>query len=539
MMMRKHVFAGILLSALFAPFLTEALAESLCSQPVETSQGLVQGKDDPKNGACVWKGIPYAKPPVGNLRWRAPEPPEPHQGIFEAYEFGPACPQNATITSGGEFDRFSEDCLYLNIWRPSKSGSFPVMYWIHGGAFRQGTGSYEMSNGARLANEREVVVVTINYRLGGLGFLSLPELASESPHQSAGNYGFLDQIEGLKWVQKNIAGFGGDPNNVTIFGQSAGGMSVCALLASPLARGLFHRAISMSGACEFGATREKAYEQGKKFAEQVGCKGSDRLQCLRKLPAEKMVPKGENLIVSAISGKTVIPSPSIDGYVLKDQPINLIRQGDYNKMPVMLGHTRDEVKLYTILMPGLSLLPPSFFNHLLRRFMGDEIFKQVMNYYSYSDYKHPSQCAFAIVNDAFISRGYIAAEALAGQSQLYLWRFDWDDTRFKNKVGAFHGLDEPFVFGALEMQSRLAKLLASKKSIELGRPLTEKIMSYYTNFAKTGNPNGPGLPEWPAYTLEKKERLYFDNQLTVAPLTEKEIQRYNLFANYNMLDLAI
>ncbi len=515
-----------------------AAGEVDCAEPVSTQQGLIKGKDDSRYSACVWKGVAYAAPPVGDLRWRAPQPPEPHEGVYEAHDYCAACPQSQTLTSGGEYDWFDEDCLYLNIWRPMKEGSYPVMYWIHGGAFKQGTGNYEMSDGARLAAEREVVLVTVDYRVGALGFLALPELREEDENGSTGNYGLMDQIQGLRWVRENIEVFGGDPDNVTIFGQSAGGMSVCALLASPPAEGLFHRAISMSGACDTGSTLDRAYEQGEKFAEEMGCSGSDRLECLRSRTPDEIVPEGQNMIVSVIAGKKSRHGPNIDGYVLPDVPLEVIRAGDFNRVPVMLGHTRDEVKLYTMVMPGISLLPKAFFNKLLKRFLGEDYLNEVMQHYSYKDYKHPSQCAFAIVDDGFIARGYVAAEALSPQTRTWLWRFDWDDTRFRNKMGAFHGLDEPMVFGALEMDSRLAKLLADKRAVELGAPLSEEIMGYYTNFAATGDPNGEGLLYWPAYTVDKKERIYFDNEVRVAPLTEEEIAKYEISADLSILDKA-
>jgi len=161
-----------------------------------------------------------------------------------------------------------------------------------------------------------------------------------------------------------------------------------------------------------------------------------------------------------------------------------------------------------------------------------------MELYSYSDYQHPAQLLLNVANDVFISRGYVAAEALADKTPTYLWRFDWDDTRFRRKMGAFHGLDEPMVFGALEMDSRLAKLLANKRAVQLGEPLSEKIMSYYTNFARTGNPNGPGLPRWPQYNTANKERIYFDNDIIVAPISDQELRRYQLFADFNMEELA-
>lgn len=412
------------------------------------------------------------------------------------------------------------------------------MYWIHGGAFRQGSGTYEMSDGARLADERDVVIVTVDYRLGALGFMALPELREEDPNGSAGNYGLMDQIEGLRWVQRNIEGFGGDPHNVTIFGQSAGGMSVCALMASPPAAGLFHRAINMSGSCSMGSSMDEEYEQARKLVERLGCEGPDRLKCLRSKTPEQILPERHNLVVEIASGTGERFAPSVDGYVLTDTPINCIKRGEYNKVPVMLGHTRDEVKLYTMVMPGISLWPRFVFKKLLTRMMG-EAADAILPLYNPKDFRHPSQWALRIANDGFIAEGYRAAEALAGQGHpLYYWRFDWDETRFHRKMGAFHGLDEPMAFGALEMDSRLARLLANKKAIKSGAPLSEKIMSYYTNFAWFGDPNGPLLVEWPQYTREKKERIYLDTEITVAPLTADEIERYEAFSNISLEEVA-
>jgi len=519
--------AGLLLSGL-------AWSEDVCTEPVKTSAGQVRGRAD--GGACSWRGIPYAAPPKGELRWRAPEPPLPHAGVLPADTFGASCPQDELLTSGGESAAFSEDCLTLNIWRPQKAGRFPVMVWIHGGAFREGAGTYEMYSGARLAAERDLVVVTLNYRIGALGFLALPELAREDPHGSAGNYGILDQIRALQWVHDNIAEFQGDPANVTIFGQSAGGISVCILLASPLAAGRFQRAIPMSGTCDISATLEKKYAMGERFAELMQCTGSSRLDCLRRKSAEALVPKGRNLVLQALSGGGIDLSPNLDGYVLPDNPINSLRAGKFNRVPVMIGHTRDELRLYTLVMPGVSLIPRFAINKIIHRLFKAKT-DQVMALYSYRDYKHASQFLLAVASDAFIAQGYAAAEALAPNTPVFLYRFDWDRTRLPKKMGAFHGLDIPFAFGALDLDSRIARLLASKKTYEKSRPLSEQLMSYYANFAKTGDPNGPGLPVWPAYTLEKKERIYLNLPITVAPLSEREIKRYGFFAKYGLDDL--
>ena len=511
-----------------------ARSEEVCTEPVTTQAGRVRGAPD--GAACSWKGIPYAAPPKGNLRWRAPEPPLPLSGVLAADRFGASCPQDEVLTSGGKSAAFSEDCLTLNIWRPQKAGRFPVMVWIHGGAYREGAGTYEMYSGVRLAGERDVVVVTLNYRIGALGFLALPELAQEDPHGSTGNYGIMDQVQALQWVHDNIAGFGGDPANVTIFGQSAGGISVCILLASPLAAGLFQKAIPMSGSCDISATLEKQNAEGKKFAELMKCTGSNRLDCLRQKPAEALVPKGRNLVVQAIAGGAINLSPDIDGYVLLDNPINCLRSGKFNRGPVMIGHTRDELRLYTLVMPGTSLIPRFAIKKILHRLFKSKT-DEVMALYSYRDYKHAAQLLLAVASDAFIAQGYAAAEALAPQTPVFLYRFDWDDTRLPSKMGAFHGLDIPFAFGALDLNSRIARILASKKTYAQARPLSEQLMSYYTNFAKTGDPNGPGLPVWPAYTLEKKERILLDLPITVAPLSTTEIQRYGFFTKYGLDDL--
>ncbi|MFO8057794.1 MAG: carboxylesterase family protein [bacterium] len=507
-----------------------------CSEPVETEQGAIKGYADADESACVWKGIPYAAQPVGDLRFRAPEPPPSHQGVLKAFEYGPACPQDSTIYSGGDVEDCDEACLTLNIWRPKKPGTYPVMYWIHGGAFKQGSGTYEMSDGARLAAEQEVIVITMDYRVGILGFTALPELAEEDPHGSTGNYGILDQIRGLKWVQNNIAAFGGDPDNVTVFGQSAGGMSVCTLLATPLAEGLFHRAIPMSGSCNTASTLEEGYQQGEKILEEVGCDGAaDVVKCLRDKPQEAFVPKGQNTILTMVSGGMGF-GPHMDGYVLADQPLDYIKRGDYNRVPVMVGHTRDEIKLYTMFFAGLSLWPEWWVDHILEWLLGPRK-DEVMAMYSYDDYDRPVHLLYAVANQAFVAQGFAAAEALAEHSPVYFYRFDWDDTRFRKKMGAFHGLDEPMVFGALEMDTDLANLLANDRAIELGEPMSAKIMAYYANFAKTGDPNGPGLPRWPRYTRETRKRLYLDNNITAKPLTQKQIERYSYFGKYGMDEL--
>jgi para-nitrobenzyl esterase len=521
--------AGIVLLLLLGLLFSSqsfALDDVVCSEPVSTRQGLIRGLEDPDYAACAWKGIPYAAPPVGDLRLRAPEPPDPHKGVYDAYDVGPSCPQEETLTSGGESKSFSEDCLYLNIWRPAKSGKFPVMLWIHGGSFVAGTGSYDMYDGAHLAAEKDVVVVTINYRLGALGFMALPELSEEDPDASTGNYGILDQIRALNWVQENIAGFGGDPDNVTIFGQSAGAMSVCTLVVSPGAAGLFHKAAAMSGPYHMIRTLEEAYESGKALSEKIGCAGPDVLECLREKPVEAFGQKSENDLLAM----GITYSPCVDGYVLPDMPLTLIEQGRYHKGPMILSTTRDELRIYTLMIPGLGLWMRSTINALLRFLTGPN-YDEIKSMYSYSDYRRPIDLAFAFGNEmTFDTPAFRIGEAMAGQNPVYLYRFDWNDTRFPHKMGAFHALDIPFVFGSMNIDSRIAKLLASKKTYEENEHLGLKMMSYFTNFAKTGDPNEEGLPQWPKYDTENRNRMHFDTTITIRPLTESEVRRYQYYA---------
>ncbi len=502
-----------------------ARAEDLCSAPVETGQGSFTGLSDPDYAACVFRGIPFAQPPKGELRLRRPEPPARREGVVAAARFGPACLQEESILNGGKAESYSEDCLYLNVWRPAKSGKFPVMVWIYGGGFVGGAGSFDIYDGAHLASRQDLVVVTFNYRLGAFGFLALPELKAEDPRGSTGNYGILDEVRALEWVRDNIAAFGGDPSKVTVFGQSAGAMSICALLVSPEAKGLFHRAMLMSGPCRLMTGLEDGYAHSLAFAKAMGCEGKDVLSCLRSKPASAFSLKAGN---DLFSGGTTW-APTVDGSVLPDLPVKLIQEGHYQKVPVIISSTRDELRDYTMMIPGLGLWPRAAVKELMKLLTGPNS-PELMSLYDFHEYRRPIDLALAFGNQmVFDTPLFMMAEAMAGQNPVHIYRMDWDQTRFPHKMGAFHAIDVPFVFGALNPDVELAKLMASKKTYEKNKDLGYTMMDYVSNFAKTGDPNGEGVPPWPAYTREDRERLYFNTRITVRPLTDRELARYRWY----------
>jgi para-nitrobenzyl esterase len=532
----KNIRSGavVLLLAMVLALPVMAQDSALRGGMVSTTDGPVQGRVEAD--ACSWKGIPYAQPPTGELRWRAPRPPTPRAEVLNASEYGYACPQMESITSGGETRGFSEDCLTLNIWSPQKSGTFPVMLFIHGGAFLQGSGTYDMYNGGRLAAERDVVVVTINYRLGNLGFLALPELSAEDPENQSGNYGLLDQVRALEWVHANIAGFRGDPGNVMVFGQSAGAMSIVYLLVSPRSEGLFQRAAILSAPFDLIRPLADGYPYGRELAANLGCgQAPDVPACLRALPLEKFVTKTANMMFAG--GPSLMPR--IDGKIVPGPPLDLLRAGKYRHVPIMVGSTRDELRLYTLTIPGLGAWPKSTVNRLMRWVAGSNA-PEIMALYDYREFRRPVDLMVRALSDAAISsKAYLIAETIAGrgESPVYYYRFDWDDTRLPHKMGAFHGLDLPLIFGALDLDSNLAKMLANKKVVAAGTPLSEQMMSYYADFARTGDPNGPGLPVWPKYNPADRSRLYFDRPVTVAPLTPEDQKRYQYFAGRGLAEV--
>lgn len=433
----------------------------------------------------VFKGIPYAAPPVGPLRWRPPQPAKQWSGLRQATAFSPACPQLGRYPPDAPAQSTSEDCLTLNIWGPAGKdvSKLPVMVWIHGGSLTDGSGSLPNYAGDQFA-ARGVVVVTINYRLGALGFLAHPELNKESPHGGSGNYGLLDQIAALKWVHRNIAQFGGDPGRVTVFGQSSGSFSISMLVSSPLAKGLFHRAIGQSGGVfepvelDPRFTPEGAAEAGLRFAKRAGAKS---LAELRSMPVTTLLKAKFN------------PQFNIDGHILPASPYDTYAAGKQNDVDLLIGTNAEEATFFL----DASAVTVDNFDAVMGRTYPSMLLWAV-GASPGSTNAEAQRAAVAIDTDMRFRWGMWAwgNHALAsGKGKLFFYRFTQRPAYRKGHpyfgLQATHGAELPYVFG--DLNSDAANWGAKDHQ------LAASIQQYWTNFAKTGDPNGAGLPRWPTF----------------------------------------
>jgi len=480
--------------------------------PVATGQGLVEGTSE--DGLTVYRGIPFAAPPVGELRWKAPQPPAKWEGVLHADKFGDMCIQTGppganNATSAGPRKGVSEDCLYLNVWTPAKSerDRLPVMVWIYGGGFGAGATSTPLYSGEQLAN-KGVVVVSVAYRVNVFGFLAHPELSAENPQgmfrRASGNYGLLDQIAGLQWVQRNIAAFGGNPKRVTIFGESAGGMAVSMLTASPLAKGLFQGAISESGG-SLGPTRTPsepgenvpALEDAERGGVQLGKKlNADTIAKLRALDVDT--------ISANARGIQGVGWPVLDGWVIAGDQYELYAAKKYNNTPILVGINSDEGASF-----NRNLAPEKSAAELQRRFgpFADRLLKA----YGGDSTANVKQAVRDIMREAtFGWHTWVWAllQTQTGGAKAYVYYFDQrppypENSRFSDVLRVPHGAEMPYVFKHLD-QEQLAWTPAD-------RAISEAMATYWTNFAKTGDPNGNGLPQWPAFTGTNQQRMVFKN----------------------------
>jgi len=472
---------------------------------VKVDGGLLQGTIE--SGLTVFKGIPFAAPPVGDLRWRPPQPAAEWEGVLNADKFAPGPIQGGNPPAGK-----SEDCLYLNVWTPAKSKKdrIPVLVWIYGGGFGAGSTSEPNYSGEKLA-EKGVVLVSIAYRVGQLGFLAHPELSKESQHNVSGNYGLLDMIAGLQWVQKNIAAFGGDPDKVTIFGESAGGIAVSMLCASPLAKGLFHGAISQSGG-SFGPPRPTTFpgENLKRLANAerdgeayLNSAGVTSIAELRKIEADKL-PAGRGLGMSW---------PIIDGWVIPDDQYKLYEAGKYNDTPILVGYNSDEGASFS-----REKSPEDFIAGVKARY--GKFAEDLIKAYPPGENSVPKTARDLSRDAAFGWHTWIWArlQSKTGKSKVYYYYFDqhpdYPADSPRAGYGSPHGQDVAYVFKHLDA--------SNPQLTETDHAISEAMATYWTNFAKYGDPNGNDVPEWPAFSDATPIVMHFNQTPKPGPVPSAE-----------------
>lgn len=475
------------------------LIETVSAATVQLDSGMIAGTSGKDADVQVYKGIPYAAAPVGDLRWREPQPVAHWDGVRNADEFGAMCMQSAR---GGAAPKMSEDCLFLNVWTAAKSASDrrPVMVWIHPGGYNTGSGASPGYDGEVLA-KKGVVLVTINYRLGVFGFFSHPELTKESPHHASGNYAFMDQVAALQWVKHNIAAFGGDPQRVTVFGDSAGSASIANLMGSPQAKGLFQRAVGESGAWMGLSvapmrTLAEAEQSGVKIAQGLH---ADNLAALRAVPAADLLRAGRG------------GGPVIDGWFLPEDVAAIFAQHKQNDVPLLAGSNQDE---------GTFFLRPTtaakFIERSRARF-GDRADAFLKLYPAATDEEASASQLRAFRDElAFVMRIWARAQIKTGRSKAYLFYFTHQPPLPVGQTapggfgsGATHGSEAQYIFG---------NLLGPRAWTDLDRQVSEVLATYWVNFATSGDPNGKGLAKWPAFDDRKSDRpMVLGDQAAIGP----------------------
>ncbi len=512
--MIKKVFLIIFPGILISSCLTQE--QNKVWDSVRTESGLVSGIYNEENGITVFKGVPFAAPPVGELRWKGPQPVEPWEGIKGCTNFSASPIQNKPVPFSMWTQEFispseplSEDCLYLNIWTGAETAGEdrPVFLYIYGGGFSSGSGAVPVYDGEAMAR-KGIVFITTNYRVGMLGFLAHPELTAESGYGASGNYGLLDQIEALKWIQKNISAFGGDPDNVTIAGQSAGAFSVNYLVASPLAKGLFHRAIAESGGgvlptswFAMGDLLSQAEENGVNWAKSIGANSIAELRA--KSTDEILAARG-------------FASPVVDGYLLPDPLYTIFSEGKQNDVPVILGWNEDE---------GIGSRPPQDVDHFInqiREQFGSEAdrFFELLPVETKEDAVAVKSKLGSLLTFGIQAYKWMLLQNEMGTSKVFLYHFE-RDLPFTEKMqdfGAFHTGEVPYAYNNLHMSPRPWE--------EVDYRLAEMMSSYWANFATSGDPNGDGLVEWGPCTPKNPVTMVFDKEVICKALPDTEILQF-------------
>ncbi len=531
--MRALILLASLLTAGFSTTRPDTVKQALPaiqmqaadSPVVRTAAGLLRGSS--QDGITSFKGIPFAASPVGAFRWRPPQPVTPWTGVRDAVKYGPDCAQGGWGAAPGKIaEGSSEDCLYLNVWTPAAAqpgAKLPVMVWIHGGGFTGGSGSSPQNAGVALS-KKGVLLVTINYRLGRLGFFAFPALSQEHPDEWKGNYGYMDQIAALKWVQQNIAAFGGDPGNVTIFGFSAGGVSVHSLMTIPAAKGLFHKAISESGGGRDGVLTGRPISQdgadafypvsaeqiGVNFARKHNITGTDAaaLAALRALPVEQIVDGGQES--NGPGGERIYSGPILDGKLVVETAETAYKAGRQARIPLMIGSCSAEI--------GGPFVSASKNKDELFGLFG-ELQAAAKAAYDPEGSKEFNEVQTKFNTDwVWGEPARMTANAFVALKQpVYFYQFGYvpEAGRQRSPYGAGHGSEVSFVFNTLT-----ARWGPPADPTPEEKKLADIMSTYWTNFARTGNPNGKSIPEWPLYL--PKSNMILDVELNGTPVAKPD-----------------
>jgi len=506
----------------------------LAADRVKVANGILESTAAPKDGVRSFKGIPFAAPPVGDLRWREPQPVKNWKGARNADQFGPRCMQRTSPNADYWFrsNGMSEDCLYLNVWTPAKSDKerLPVLVYIFGGGFQNGDGSEPRYDGENMAR-KGMVAVSINYRTNIFGFFVHPELTKESPHKAAGNYGLLDQVAALRWVQKNIAAFGGDPKRVTIAGESAGSISVSGLMASPLSRGLIAGAIGESGAMTSSLPPQPlaaAEQNGVKFAAAAGASNLAALRAMTAEQIQEVLPKAQGIRFST----------ALDGYFLPKTVTEIFLAGEQSKVPLLAGSNTHEGSPRAVLGDGPPT--PETLANAIRKFYGENA-GSIVKAYAASTADEVYEAAAHLASARFVSFSTWKWTELHMQTgagkPVYRYLYARPRPPYLGMPGqqppppppaqagantgprgAVHSAEIQYAMGNLDLDKRYAWEPADYE-------VSKTMQAYFVNFIKTGNPNGPGLPEWPTYRPESNyQRLVIDVKTFAEP--EKNRDRY-------------
>lgn len=466
---------------------------------VKTCFGKLKGRVE--DGVRIFKGVPFAKPPVGELRFREPQRMEAWEGEREAFQFGPVCPQPDGVLPQSEGVQKSEDCLYLNVYAPEEAdGGLPVMVWIHGGAFYLGAGSEPFYDGTQLAKQGKVVVVTINYRLGPFGFLHLSSIDDSYPS----NLGLLDQIAALEWVKENIAFFGGDRHHITVFGESAGSMSIASLLAMPKAKGLFQQAIMESGASAT-MSEKLAKAAAERFLTILDI-DHHHLERLCDVSDQELLQAADQL--RTLMGENIfelIFQPALDEKKLPLKPEAAVAKGAAKGINLLIGTNRDEGALF--FASDSELLPENKVNEILEEYMGKEAAEAAASLYPRSLEGHVDMMTDLI----FWHPSVVFASAQSRHASVFMYRFDWhSDSEHPPFNKAAHGLEIPFVFGNMDSLEQLT----GTKAGEEARQLVKQIQAAWVSFARSGNPSTDHV-SWPDYHEDSRKTLIFDQEIAI------------------------